>query len=224
MRDASAGVASMGGGPIAGVILAGGRSRRLGGGDKALLPLGGGTLLDRVIVRVRPQVAPLVLNANGDPARFGAYRLPVVADTVPGFAGPLAGILAGLDWAAAQAPHCTHLASFACDSPFVPPDLVARLAAALVTTGADCAIAASAGRDHPVFGLWPLALRQPLRRALVEEGMRRAGDWVQRAHCTRAVFSADPFDPFLNINAPADLAALRDQNLAISYVYAAFRP
>ena len=155
---------------VAGLLLAGGQSRRMGGGDKTLQLLGGMALLDRVIERLQPQVDALVLNANGDPARFARFGLPVVSDSVPGFAGPLAGVLAGLDWAAAHRPDCPYVASVATDAPFLPGDLVARLAAELDAAHADLACAASGGRAHPVFGLWPVRLREDLRRAVAEEG------------------------------------------------------
>ncbi|NNG04055.1 MAG: molybdenum cofactor guanylyltransferase MobA [Inquilinus sp.] len=189
---------------IAGVILAGGLARRMGGGDKGLRLLAGRPILDHVIERARPQVAALVLNANGPAERFAGYGLPVVADGVEGFAGPLAGVLAGLDWAAANAPGCTHLASFACDAPFLPRDLVARLAAA-VGRGADLACAASDGRAHPVFGLWPLSLRDDLRRALVEEGVRKVDVWTARHRLVHVDFPLGPIDPFFNANRPEDL-------------------
>ncbi|MEE8272129.1 MAG: molybdenum cofactor guanylyltransferase MobA, partial [Alphaproteobacteria bacterium] len=149
---------------VVGVILAGGQSRRMGGGDKALKLLAGRPILNHVIDRVRGQVGALVLNANGDPGRFAAYRLPVVPDGVDGFAGPLAGVLAGLDWAAANAVGATRVASFPCDAPFLPADLVERLVAAVAAARADLGCAASAGRAHPVVGLWPLRLRADLRR------------------------------------------------------------
>ncbi len=152
---------------VCGVLMAGGRSRRMGGGDKCLRALAGKPILADVITRVRPQVSPLLLNANGDPARFADFGLPVVADVVGDFAGPLAGVLTGLEWAAAQAPESTWLASFATDAPFLPADLVARMADAVEAQGADMACAASNGRDHPVFGLWPLGLAGDLRRAMV---------------------------------------------------------
>ncbi len=191
---------------VLGVVLAGGLSRRMGGGDKALLKLGGKPILDRVLERARPQVGPLVLNANGDPARFAAYRLPVAADVIEGFAGPLAGVLTGLDWAAANAPDCPWVASFACDAPFVPPDLVARLAAAVGAEGADMACAASAGRSHPVFGLWPVHLRAALRQAVTVDGLRKVDVWTARYRLATVAFAADPVDPFFNANRPEDLA------------------
>ncbi len=192
--------------PIAGVLLAGGLSRRMGGGDKALLELGGETILARVIARTRPQVRALALNANGDPARFADYRLPVVADVVEGFAGPLAGVLTGMIWAREQAPDCVWLASFATDAPFLPADLVARLVAAVERDAADMACAASGGRSHPVFGLWPLRLTEDLRRAVIDEGVRKVDVWTARYRLAVADFTAEPVDPFFNANRPDDLA------------------
>jgi len=192
---------------IVGLLLAGGQSRRMGGGDKTLRLLKGMSLLERVIGRVRPQVDTLVLNANGDPARFAKFRLPVVADNVPDFAGPLAGVLAGLDWTAAQRPDCPFIASVATDAPFLPVDLVARLAAELEATAADLACAASAGRTHPVFGLWPVRLRGDLRRAVVEEGIRKVDQWTARHRLVTVPFADRPIDPFFNANRPEDLAA-----------------
>ena len=150
--------------PVAGVLLAGGLARRMGGGDKCLRQLAGETLLARVIARAAPQVGPLILNANGDPARFAPYDLPVVADVVEGYAGPLAGILTALEWAAENAPHHPLVASFATDAPFLPRDLVQTMVEARDLAGADLACAASGGRAHPVFGLWPVELRAGLAR------------------------------------------------------------
>jgi molybdopterin-guanine dinucleotide biosynthesis protein A len=192
--------------PIAGVILAGGLSRRMGGGDKCLRDLGGRPLLAHIVERVRPQVGPLVLNANGDPGRFAAFGLPVVADTVAGFAGPLAGILAGLDWAAANAPQCQRIASFAADAPFLPRDLVARLVEAADSGKADLACATSAGQPHPVFGLWHLDLREALRDALVREQIHKVDRWTARYRLAQVEFPAEPVDPFFNANTPEDLA------------------
>ncbi len=192
---------------IAGVLLAGGQSRRMGGGDKALRLLGGETILARVIARLRPQVARLVLNANGDPARFAGFGLPVVADSVEGFAGPLAGILAGLDWAAANAPGCELVLSAATDAPFLPADLAARLAAGMAAAGADLACAASRGQPHPVIGLWPVRLREELRHALVAEGVRKVDVWTARYRLATVDFPAGELDPFFNANRPEDLAA-----------------
>jgi molybdopterin-guanine dinucleotide biosynthesis protein A len=191
---------------VAGILLAGGQSRRMGGGDKCLRVLAGRTILDRVIARARPQVEALVLNANGDPARFGGYGLAVVADSIADFAGPLAGILAGLDWAATSAPGCTHLASFATDAPFLPTDLVRRLAAAAEAAGAELACAASGGRTHPVFGLWPVALREALRQAMVQDGIRKVDAWTGLYKLAVTAYGTQPFDPFFNANRPEDLA------------------
>jgi molybdenum cofactor guanylyltransferase len=189
---------------IAGILLAGGLSRRMGGGDKCLRPLGAATILARVIARAQPQVAALALNANGDPGRFAAYRLPVIADSIPDFAGPLAGVLAGLDWAASRGD--THVASFATDAPFLPHDLVARFVAAREREGADLVCAASGGRTHPVFGLWPVGLRDALRHAMVAEGIRKVDAWTARYRLAIVDYPTEPFDPFFNTNLPEDLA------------------
>lgn len=191
---------------VAGILLAGGQSRRMGGGDKCLRPLGSTTILSRVIERAAPQVAALALNANGDPARFAAFGLPVIADGIPDFAGPLAGVLAGLDWAAARGAGDTHVASFATDAPFLPHDLVALLVAAREREGAELVCAASGGRTHPVFGLWPVALREALRRAMVDEGIRKVDAWTARYRLAIVDYPAEPFDPFFNTNRPDDLA------------------
>jgi molybdopterin-guanine dinucleotide biosynthesis protein A len=192
---------------VVGLLLAGGQSRRMGGGDKALHLLGGIPLLDRVIDRVQPQVDALVLNANGDPARFARYGLPVVADGVPGFAGPLAGVLAGLDWAADERSDCPYVVSVATDAPFLPADLVQRLAESLRDAGADLACAASGGRAHPVFGLWPARLRDDLRRAVVEDGVRKVDLWTARYKLITVPFPDHPVDPFFNANRPEDFEA-----------------
>lgn len=192
--------------PVVGVLLAGGKARRMGGGDKCLRRLGPETLLARVVARVRGQVGPLILNAGGDPARFAAHGLPVVEDVIAGFAGPLAGVLTGLEWAAANAPACPWVASFPTDAPFLPEDLVARLLAAIADEGAELACAASGGRDHPVVGLWPVRLAPDLRRAMEVEDMRKIDLWTARFRLARAEYSADPIDPFFNVNSPEDLA------------------
>jgi molybdenum cofactor guanylyltransferase len=190
---------------VAGVLLAGGLARRMGGGDKPLRTIGGRPLLELVIERMRPQVSALVLNANGDPARFAVYGLPVVADSIADFAGPLAGVLAGLDWAAANRADCTMVASVATDAPFLPEDLVARLAAGMAEAGADLACAASGGQAHPVIGLWPVRLRDALRRALVEEGVRKVDLWTARYRLATVEFPLTAIDPFFNANRPEDL-------------------
>jgi molybdopterin-guanine dinucleotide biosynthesis protein A len=192
---------------VVGLLLAGGQSRRMGGGDKALRLLGGIPLLERVIERLRPQIDALVLNANGDPARFARCALPVVPDSVPGFAGPLAGVLAGLDWAATHRSDCHYVVSVATDAPFLPADLVVRLAEGLDEAGADLSCATSGGRSHPVFGLWPVRLRDDLRGALVDQGIRKVDLWTARHKLATVPFSDQPVDPFFNANRPEDFAA-----------------
>lgn len=191
--------------PPLGLILAGGLSRRMGGGDKPLRLLAGRPVLDHVIERLGDQCGGLLLNANGDPARFAAYGLPVLADSVPGFAGPLAGILAGLDWLAAERPEQAWLVSVAADTPFIPADLVARLQATRAAAGMPLACAASGGRQHHAIGLWPVALRADLRAALAA-GERRLGAWTASHGVAIAEWPAEPLDPFFNINTPEELA------------------
>lgn len=193
---------------IAGVILAGGLARRMGGGDKALLQVGGQTLLARVIARLKPQVDEIVLNANGDPARFARFGLPVVPDTVEGFAGPLAGVLAGMRWAAPRG--YTHVASAAGDTPFFPADLVARLQQAAEESGQPIAMAATNDperglSEHPTFALWPVALADDLEQALTVGHMRKIIVWSSRHGCARAVFDEGKDFPFFNINTPEDM-------------------
>lgn len=191
---------------VVGVLLAGGRARRMGGGDKCLRPLGDRPILAHVIARARPQVEALVLNANGDPARFAPFALPVAADVVEDFAGPLAGVLTGMAWARANRPDCPWIATIATDTPFFPGDLVARLRAATEHAAADLACAASAGRAHPVFGLWPVGLAGDLRRAMVEDGIRKVDVWTARHRLVEVPFATVPIDPFFNTNRPEDLA------------------
>jgi molybdopterin-guanine dinucleotide biosynthesis protein A len=196
---------------IVGLLLAGGQSRRMGGGDKTLRPLAGRPLLERVIERIGPQVAELVLNANGDPHRFARFGVPVVADSIPDFAGPLAGILAGLDWAAEHRPDCALIVSVPTDAPFLPGDLVARLLRGMEAAGAELVCAESAGQPHPVVGLWPVRLRNELRRALVEEGVRKVDRWTARYRFTTVAFdpadaAGSAIDPFFNANRPEDFA------------------
>ena len=192
--------------PVVGVLLAGGQSRRMGGGDKCLRMLGGRPILARIIDHVRPQVRRLILNANGDPARFADYGLPVAGDSVEGFAGPLAGVLAGLDWAAAHAPDCPMVATVPTDAPFLPEDLVSRLLSAVEKEHANLACAASNGQAHPVVGLWPVRLRGELRRAITEEDVRKVDVWTARYRLATVEFPCVPVDPFLNVNRPEDLA------------------
>ncbi len=190
-------------GPIAGVVLAGGLARRMGGGDKGLRMLGGRPMLDWVIERARPQVGALAINANGDGGRFARYGLPVVPDVIAGYAGPLAGVLTGLEWAAAEVPGCVWLASFATDAPFLPHDLVARWLDA--AGDADIVTVASGGRGHPVFGLWRLDLIADLRRGLVDDGVRKIDAWTGRHRVVTVTYATEPFDPFFNANSPEDL-------------------
>ena len=198
-----------------GVILAGGLATRMGGGDKGLLQIGGQSLLSRVRDRLALQVSGLALNANGDGARFADLDLPVVSDSIEGFAGPLAGVLAGLDWAAEQGAEA--IVTAAADTPFFPTNLVARLVAAtegqehplvLATTPRTGEELKSGGRSkvnrHPTFGLWPVALRDDLRRAL-QDGLRKVVLWTDQHGGREALFEASPFDPFFNVNTPADL-------------------
>ena len=191
-----------------GVILAGGQARRFGGGDKALLDLGGQTLLSRVIERLDPQVAGLALNANGDAPRFDDYDLPVVPDSIAGFAGPLAGVLAGLDWAAQQGGET--IVTAAADTPFFPCDLVAQLLLAAEGMALPLVLAATPDPErsvarHPTFGLWPVALREDLRAAL-SGGTRKVVTWADMHGARKALFPVTRFDPFFNVNTPKDLA------------------
>lgn len=192
---------------VVGVLLAGGLARRMGGGDKCLRPLGGRPILARIVERLRPQVSDLVLNANGDPARFAGFGLPVAADTVEGFAGPLAGVLTGMEWVLRHRPGCDWVASVPTDAPFLPRDLVSRMMAAVAREGADMACATSGGRAHPVVGLWPVRLADALRRAMVEEELRKVDIWTARYRLVHVDFATDPVDPFFNTNRPDDLAA-----------------
>ena len=191
---------------ILGLVLAGGLARRMGGGDKARIRIGGKTILERVLARLAPQCNAIILNANGDPARFGDTGLPVVRDTVPDFAGPLAGILAGLDWAAAHAPEVADVVSVPGDCPFLPSDLVSRLTAARQEASLPLACARSGEWRHPVVGIWPVGLRHNLRTALVEDDLRKIEAWTARHGVAIADWPAAPFDPFFNVNTPADAA------------------
>ena len=191
---------------VVGCILAGGLARRMGGCDKPLLPLGGKVLLAHMIESLRPQVGTLMLNANGDPGRFAGFGLPIAADPVNGFVGPLAGVLAGMRWAEENVPEATHVASAAADTPFFPDDLVARLRASLgEETGV--AIAACGGKRHSVFGLWPIALANDLEGWLADPDNRKVLVWVERHHNLSVDFPLrEGHDPFFNINTPEDLA------------------
>lgn len=190
-----------------GVILAGGLARRMGGGDKGLLELGGQSILSRVIDRLDPQVAGLAINANGDPSRFETYQVPVIADSIDGFVGPLAGVLAGLDWAAEQG--ADSIVTAAADTPFFPADLVPQLQLAGEGMAHPLVLAATPDPQkgqirHPTFGLWPVALRDDLRSALTE-GLRKVVLWTDQHQGREAVFPVGGIDPFFNVNTPEDL-------------------
>jgi molybdopterin-guanine dinucleotide biosynthesis protein A len=190
-----------------GILLAGGRARRMGGGDKPLKTLAGVPLLARVIAILRPQCDALLVSANGEAARFARFGLPVVVDDIGGFAGPLAGILAGLDFIAMQQPQAGFAVSVATDTPFLPGDLARRLHAARSAGAADIACARSGGATHPVIALWPIAIRAALRRALVDDGVHKVDRFMARYALAYADWPIEPFDPFFNINGPDDLAA-----------------
>jgi len=189
-----------------GVILAGGLARRMGGGDKTMRAIAGRPILDHVIERLAPQCASLILNANGDPARFGAWGLPVVPDDVPDFAGPLAGVLAALDWTALHHPAIEWVVSVAGDCPFLPRDLVMRMQAERAMVEAELAVAASGDQSHPVVGLWKVSLREALRHALVVEECRKIDRWTARYKLVTTQWPVTPVDPFFNANTPDDVA------------------
>jgi molybdopterin-guanine dinucleotide biosynthesis protein A len=191
---------------IPGVLLAGGLARRMGGGDKPMRIIGGRTILARAIARLKPQCDGLILNANGDPARFSAFGLPVISDNLADFPGPLAGILAALDWTAANRPSVEWILSAAADCPFLPRDLVARLYQALQQQNAQLAVAASGGQTHPVIGLWSVSLRDELRHALVAEDIRKIDRWTARYRLATVSWPTTPLDPFFNANTVEDIA------------------
>jgi molybdopterin-guanine dinucleotide biosynthesis protein A len=178
----------------------------MGGGDKALIAIGGVAILDRVLGLLRPACGEIILNANGDPARFARYGLPVIPDTVPDFAGPLAGILAGLDWAAVHRPDLAWVVSVPGDCPFLPHDLVTRLHEARQQAGLPLSCARSGDWRHPVVAVWPVALREDLRHALVREDLRKIEVWTARHGVAIADWPAKPIDPFFNVNTPEDAA------------------
>jgi molybdopterin-guanine dinucleotide biosynthesis protein A len=201
--------------PTLGLVLAGGLARRMGGGDKARTCIGGTTILRRVLDCIDPQCAGVFINANGDPGRFADTGLPVVADSVPDFAGPLAGVLAGLDWAAANAADIAWLLSVPGDCPFLPKNLVAHLHDARIAAATPLACARSGSWRHPVVALWPVTLRQDLRRALVDEDLHKIEIWTARHGVAIADWPAEPIDPFFNVNTPDDAA--RAEALAARY-------
>ncbi|MBX9924779.1 MAG: molybdenum cofactor guanylyltransferase MobA [Hyphomicrobiaceae bacterium] len=202
---------------IAGILLAGGQSRRMfdgtgAPGDKGLLDIAGKPMLAHAIERLAPQVGAMAINANGDPSRFAAFGLPVIADSVGGFAGPLAGVLAGMTWARDHAPGTTHIATVSSDAPFLPSDLVERLAAT-IGPGKPIALAASGGELHPVIGLWPVTLAHDLETQL-RDGVRKVLAWTDRHGTSAAEFehreiAGERIDPFFNANTPAELDEAR---------------
>jgi molybdopterin-guanine dinucleotide biosynthesis protein A len=200
--------------PTLGLVLAGGLARRMGGGDKARIEIGGVSILDRVLATLSGRCTDIIINANGDPARFADTGCTVVPDNVPDYPGPLAGVLAGLDWLAEQNNGVEWLLSVPGDCPFLPDDLVERLHEARRKMGAGVPLACARSGEwrHPVVGLWPLALRKDLRKALVEEGLRKIEVWTGRHGIAVADWPARPADPFLNVNTPEDAA--RAQALA----------
>jgi molybdopterin-guanine dinucleotide biosynthesis protein A len=198
---------------VVGAILAGGLARRMGGGDKGLIRVAGRPILAHVIERLEPQVDALILNANGDARRFGDFGLAVVPDSVAGFPGPLAGVLAALEWTLAQREGARFVVTAAGDTPFLPQDLVMRLMTAMAAEGADMAVAASGGRSHPVFGLWPVGVAAALRRAIVEEDIRKVDRFSAGYRVATAVFDDKAGDPFFNINAPDDLVEVERLSL-----------
>jgi molybdopterin-guanine dinucleotide biosynthesis protein A len=189
-----------------GLVLDGGRARRMGGADKGLLALAGRPMIAHAIDRLRPQVARLAISANGDPARFERFGLPVVADDPPNRAGPLAGVLAALEYCARSLPELEYVASLPGDTPFAPEDYVVRLHAARRAAKAAIAVAVSGGRTHHAAALWPVVIAAELRRALVEEGLSRVESFAMRYGVATAEWPVDPLDPFSNINTPVDLA------------------
>jgi molybdenum cofactor guanylyltransferase len=189
-----------------GVVLAGGRARRLGGDDKARIRIGDKTILERILTTLASQCSQLIINANGDPRRFADTGLSVVADDPADYAGPLAGILAGLDWTADHAPEIEWIVTTPSDCPFLPPDLVGRLHLARIEAGALLACVASGQRRHPVVALWPLSLRADLRHALLNEGVRKVENWATRHRIAVATWPATPIDPFFNVNTTEDVA------------------
>ena len=196
-------------GQVAGVILAGGKASRMGGADKALLPLAGKPLLAHVIARLATQVSDIVISANGDLSRFASFGLPVIADSLAESAGPLAGLLAGLEWHAKNRPELSYVVSVPTDTPFFPSDLVARLVAAANRERRPI-VARSESGVHPVVGLWPVEMTQDLRKAL-NEGVRKVGAWAELQSAIEVAFpqgqvGGKPLDPFFNINRPEELA------------------
>ena len=199
-----------------GVILAGGRSQRMGGGHKCLLGLDKSTLLEHVIKRALPQVDRLILNINEATNLFDAVNLPLVKDSINGFAGPLAGVLAGMEWSLENSPESKWIVTFASDTPFFPVDLVKNFLSVVDKTGAELVCASSKGRSHPVFGLWPVSLWEHLQKAIMKEGMRRIDTWTSRYNLQTVDFVAGDRDPFFNVNRREDLDEARKLLITVS--------
>ncbi len=204
--------------PTIGLVLAGGLATRMGGGDKALLKIGGRTILSRVLARLSPYCESIVLNANGDPSRFSDYGLPVIADSVPDFAGPLAGILAGMEWARTHRPEIEWIATAPGDSPFLPEDLVPRLHHAARIAERPVACCKSGEWRHPATAIWRTSLYDDLREALIVGGLRKMEVWADRHGVAIAEWPDEPFDYFFNVNRPEDL---RDAELVVEHYPAA---
>jgi molybdopterin-guanine dinucleotide biosynthesis protein A len=190
---------------VAGLVLAGGRSSRMGGGDKCLMTVGNKSMLQHAVERLTPQVHALAVSANGEATRFEKFALPVLEDVVPGFAGPLAGVLSGMLWARTRFSEVTWLTTVAADTPFYPRSLVADLLAAATSSNAAVAFAASGGRAHPVFALWRVALADALQQALLQDNERKIDRFAARYRVAEVAFASKPFDPFFNVNRPEDL-------------------
>ena len=195
---------------VVGCILAGGLSRRMGGGDKWLKTLGDTSLLDLVIDRLSGQTGTIVLNANGNPDRLERYGLPVIADAIEGFAGPLAGISACMNWAAEHTPEATHIVTVAADTPFFPVDLLSRFQKVLEQESCEIAMAKSDGHRHPVFGLWSLALRDNLAQWMKETDTYKVIAWARLHRLSMVDFPmidgrSGTIDPFFNVNTAEDL-------------------
>lgn len=195
---------------VGAVILAGGLARRMGGGDKPLREVGGRTLLSHVLTRLEGQVKSIVLNANSAPDLFKEYGLPVTADSIDGFAGPLAGVLAGMDWYASHHPEIRYMVSVPGDGPFIPLDLVEQLYKPILNKDAIMSVAVSGGRQQPVVGIWDISLKEDLRNAIVEEEIFKVDRWTARYEMAEVEFETAPFDPFFNANRVDDLAEAED--------------
>ena len=188
-----------------GVILAGGLSRRMDGNEKSLIMLGTNSLIGHVLHRLQPQVSTTIINANGDPARFANLDVYVQEDTVGGFVGPLAGVLAGMDWAQSNRPDATHILTAAADTPFFPETYAVEMFRSALSANAEIALASSNERHHPVFGLWQIGLRDELRAFLTKETNHKVMIFVNRFQNIKVNFEASEYDPFFNVNTPEDL-------------------